>query len=201
MMANRSRVDSILICSVVIWCAPCVRCRDVVSCRKTPLQDKQHKLQCLMTKTRQIGEISRHGGWRGHPNSIAALLRHQVPIAQLPKCRRCGRLAVKGYDHCVWHSGLPAPTNAAGRGESRLLRRIDYIGLLPLPLMALPAWRNLAGLPRWQRAPMRLALLLAWDKREGEPLHWARAQRQAIELGRQVPPGARREGMPWLSVA
>jgi len=54
--------------------------------------------------------------------------------------------------------------------------------LLPLDLMALPVWRRLADMPTAKRCPMRLALVLAWDKRHQAPLHWAQVQRQALDL-------------------
>ena len=137
--------------------------------------------------TVQIGEVSRRGGWRGSPNSIAALLRCQLPHAQQRKCKRCGKLAVRGYATCVRHMGRAAArvrSPAQGRGERRLLGRLERRGLLPLELLALPAWRDLAGLRLAVRAPMRLALLHAWDKRRAEPLNWAKVQRQALGLAR-----------------
>ena len=72
-----------------------------------------------------------------------------------------------------------------------MIRRLDYIGLLPFELVALPAWRGLDGLPTKLRAPARLALVWAWDKRYREPLYWAQVQRRALELGRM--PGPRFE--------
>lgn len=154
-------------------------------------------------KTRQTGEVSRRGGWRGSPNSIAALLRCQVPLALSRKCKRCGGLALRGYDHCRFHSGQRAPTDAAGRAESRLLQRMEIIGLLPLELLALPVWRQLSTLHRKQRAPLRLALITAWDRRHWAPLHWAQLQRQArdaVENNRNHPK-ANRTLPAWLENA
>jgi hypothetical protein len=152
-------------------------------------------------KTQQIGEVSRWGGWRGSPNSIAALLRCQVPRDQQRICKRCKCLAMRGYDHCAWHNGTRGRSDAAGRAESRLLRRMEYAGLLPLDLLALPVWRDLGALKRSERSPMRLALVTAWDKRERSPLYWAKVQREAVHLvkspGRQAKrPGER--GLPWF---
>jgi len=143
----------------------------------------------------QLGEVRRQGGWRGSPNSIAALLRSQVPFALSRKCDRCGQLAVSGKTLCRMHAGNNYKRSAAaGRGESRMLGRLEGLGLLPLALIGLPVWRNLAGLPTGTRAPLRLALVNAWDKRDQAPLHWAKVQRQAIETGAR--PG-RRQNVAW----
>ena len=124
--------------------------------------------------------------WRGSPNSIAALLRCQVPYALQRKCKRCGKLAVRGQDHCTTHLGRWSPNPAsAGRAESRKLSVLERAGLLPFDLISLPLWRNLNGLSTAQRAPARLALLQAWDKRHLAPLRWAQAQRQAFDLAGQ----------------
>ena len=147
-------------------------------------------------RAQQIGEVHRGpGGWKGSPNSIAALLRCQVPRDQLPKCKRCRRLAVSGHDLCVGHLGrYTRQSGAAGRAESRTLARLERAGLLPLELLALPVWRNLAGISTSERAPARLALVQAWDKRQVAPLYWAKVQRQAIDLG--ATPG-RRTNVAW----
>jgi hypothetical protein len=152
-------------------------------------------------KTQDLGEVPRWGGWRGSPNSIAALLRCQVPYRDQRKCKRCRGVAMRGYDHCKWHNGTRGRSDAAGRAESRLLRRLEYVGLLPLDLLALPVWRDLGALKRSERSPMRLALVTAWDKRLRSPLHWAKVQREALHLvsrpGCQVRrPGER--GLPWF---
>ena len=145
----------------------------------------------------QLGEARRHGGWQGSPNSIAALMRSQVPFALSRKCDRCGQLALSGRKLCRTHcgSGKRQLSAAAGRGESRMLARLERLGLLPLELLGLPVWRNLNGLPTGTRAPTRLALVSAWDKRDKEPLHWAKVQRQAIDLGAQ--PGKRQATAYW----
>ena len=148
-------------------------------------------------RSEQLGEVSRNGGWKGSPNSIAALLRCQVPRELSPKCRKCGHLALSGKDLCRTHSGRGRAvlTNAAGRGESRLLARLERLGLLPLELLVLPVWRGLLGLPTPIRAPMRLALVMAWDKRDKTPLYWSRVQREALELGGR--PGPRQNTAYW----
>jgi len=138
----------------------------------------------------QLGEVKRVGGWRGSPNSLAAAMRNRVPYSDARKCKRCRAIAVRGQDHCRTHLGRWSPLSpGAGRGDSRILGKLERAGLLPLELIALPVWRSLAGLPTSQRAPARLALVQAWDKRQVEPLHWAKAQRQALDLA--VQPGKR----------
>jgi len=143
----------------------------------------------------QIGEISTRGGWRGSPNSIAALLRCQVPWAEQRKCKRCGDLAVRGYDHCRRHGARWFAGDGGGRAESRMLCRMERLGLLPLELLALPVWRDLTKIRLAERAPARLALVQAWDKRDQAPLYWSRVQRQAMATVRQAP-RVRRES-PW----
>jgi hypothetical protein len=76
-----------------------------------------------------------------------------------------------------------------------MLGKLERAGLLPLELLALPVWRNLAGIATSQRAPMRLALVQAWDKRYRFPVRWASVQRQALELGSR--PGKRQNTAPW----
>jgi hypothetical protein len=121
-----------------------------------------------MARTQQIGEVSRVGGWRGSPNSIAALERYQVRYPEQPRV--------------PWRHGRQVAGEGFGRGERRYLYRLEYRGLLPLELLALPCWRRLTDFPTPQRSPMRLALLQAWDKRQAEPLYWARVQRQALAM-------------------
>jgi hypothetical protein len=117
----------------------------------------------------QIGEVSRRGGWRGSPNTLAALALYGVPT-RFPyqrKARRVGkRVEGAGY----------------GRAERRYLYRLEYCGLLPLELLALPCWRRLTDFPTPQRSPMRLALLQAWDKRHTAPLHWSQTQARALAM-------------------
>jgi hypothetical protein len=150
-----------------------------------------------------LGEIrrsNRGGGWKGSPNSIAALMRSQVPIALSPKCRRCGQLALRGKDFCSTHSGRRVQRpRVPGIVESRMLGKLERIGLLPLELLSLPVWRNLMGIPTGQRAPLRLALVLAWGKRQSAPLHWAQIQRKALDLGAQ--PGRRQNTAWWYENA
>jgi hypothetical protein len=68
-----------------------------------------------------------------------------------------------------------------------MLSRMERIGLLPPELMALPVWRELTSVRLAERAPVRLALVQAWDKRDQAPLYWSRMQRQAMETARQAP--------------
>jgi hypothetical protein len=94
------------------------------------------------------------------------------------------------------HLGRWSPLSpGAGRAESRTLARLERAGLLPFDLIALPVWRGLNGLPTNKRAPMRLAMVQAWDKRFSAPLHWAKVQRQAIDLG--ATPGKRQNTAGW----
>lgn len=138
--------------------------------------------------------------WRGSPNSIAALLRHQVRIQDQRKCRRCRCAAVRGQDHCTRHLGTWSPlSGAAGRAESRKLAALERAGLLPFDLISLPLWRNLNGLPTSTRAPLRLALVQAWDARQVQPLRWAQVQRQSIEAGAR--PGKRHNTAFWYENA
>jgi hypothetical protein len=148
----------------------------------------------------QLGELRRGNGWRGSPNSIAALLKHQVRLQDQRKCKRCRQVAVRGQDHCRMHLGRWSPlSGGAGRAESRMLGKLERVGLLPLELLSMPVWRNLAGIATGQRAPARLALILAWDKRQAEPLYWAKVQRQAINLAAQ--PGKRHNTAWWYENA
>ena len=94
------------------------------------------------------------------------------------------------------HLGRWSPLSAgAGRGESRILGRLERAGLLPLDLLPLPVWRALNGIETSKRAPMRLALVLAWDKRFIAPLHWSQVQRRALDLGAR--PGPRQNTAWW----
>lgn len=105
---------------------------------------------------------------------------------------------MRASQFCRHHAGAVRLRDLPGRPESRLLARLERCGLLPFELLAHPAWRGLAGARRGQRAPLRLALLQAWDKRLVEPLHWVQTQRLAREAGRAHPMP---EGWPaWREV-
>jgi hypothetical protein len=151
--------------------------------------------KCL-TRTTKTRGLQDNVTWRGSPNSIAALRRHQVPWPDQRKCRRCRGIAIRGQDHCTRHSGPRSQlTGAAGRAESRKLAALEHAGLLPFDLISLPLWRNLNGLPTSTRSPLRLALVQAWDARQVEPLRWAQVQRQALSLAAQ--PGKRQNTAFW----
>lgn len=161
------------------------------------LTGQKHKGNAAMrSQPGQIGEVKRVGGWRGSPNSLAALARFQGNIDQQRKCKRCRQPAVSGRDHCRIHGGgCSIRSPAAGRGESRILARMERAGLLPLELIAWPVWRNLAGIRTGLRAPMRLALVQAWDRRLASPLRWSQVQRAAMDLG--ATPGPRQNTAWW----
>lgn len=141
----------------------------------------------------QLGEVSRVGGGHVHPNSLANLVTIPAPLQR--HCAKCRRPALRNLQYCSTHSGRHSKANNPGRAESRKLARMEWLGLLPLDLLALPVWRGLAGLPTSQRAPMRLALVLAWDKRLSQPLHWAKVQRRALDLG--ATSGKRQNTAAW----
>lgn len=192
---------------VVLWCL--VWCGDgvasgIASARQDTTAHKRHGTSEKMRKVKpipplQFGEVPRVGGWRGSPNSIAALLRCQVPYAEQRHCARCRCIAVRGYDHCQMHLGRWSPKSGAfGRAESRFLRKLERVGLLPTGLIELPVWRGLMGLPTKVRAPMRLALVRAWDRRGDEPLNWARVMRQAHEAGTTLEKPRNAYRAPWF---
>jgi hypothetical protein len=64
---------------------------------------------------------------------------------------------------------------------------MSRLGLLPLELIALPAWQALTTVPVAMRAPIRLRLVLTWNKRFTEPSVWAQAWRQALALPSLAP--------------
>jgi hypothetical protein len=76
-----------------------------------------------------------------------------------------------------------------------MLARLERVGLLPRELLALPVWRNLSGIETSKRAPQRLALVLAWDRRFSAPLRWSQVQRQALDLA--AAPGRRSTTAWW----
>lgn len=124
------------------------------------------------------------GGWKGNQNSIKfGLLPYRAACFGGPmvrKCSRCGRPAVRDKATCAFHSGSNHPLRATpGRLASRTLDAMDRRGLLPLELISLPLWRDLAPIRTEVRAPVRLALVQAWDRRHDEPLRWARVWREA----------------------
>jgi hypothetical protein len=133
-----------------------------------------------MSETNTAPRSSRVGGWRGQPGSIAALLKHRVPFGspRFRRCVRCDQVAVRGLATCWRHSGQ-RQRDTPGRVAGRVLEGLERRGLLPAELMAMSGWRDLAVLPRDTREPLALALVLAWDTRDSEPLEWAKAWRAA----------------------
>jgi hypothetical protein len=69
-----------------------------------------------------------------------------------------------------------------GRIAGRVLDQMDRRGLLPNDLKGTALWRDLVDLPRDRCEPARLALVLAWDTRDSEPLAWSRAWCAALVL-------------------
>lgn len=123
---------------------------------------------------------SRGGGWQGNPASIVALLRYRTPFGSplLRQCVRCRRVAVRGLATCWPHSGR-RQRDKPGRVAGRVLEGMDRRGLIPADLTGTARWRDMASLPRDAREPLALALVLAWDYRDSEPLAWAKAWRAA----------------------
>jgi hypothetical protein len=154
-----------------------------------------------MSHIATIGEVKRVGGWKGSPNSLAAL--RPGGIAFQPRCERCkGQPAIRGTTRCKFHTpGRRIASPAYGRAERRVLVRLERLGLLPLELLALPVWRNLAPLKTAQRAPMRLALVQAWDLQITESLRWAAVHRQARDLAIHGPQFPQHASKPWADYA
>jgi hypothetical protein len=132
--------------------------------------------------------VTGRGGWRGSPNSLAALDRYRVHFPDQPKCSRCRRIALRGTPFCSAHSGRKPAPRTPGRRAASLLAGMERAGLLPRELIALPVWRELSNVMGEARTLTRLALVLAWDKRLSEPLAWAPVWRDATRLARETPP-------------
>lgn len=160
------------------------------------MRDGTLSVNNLPTKRKYNNSAKRAGGWRGSPNSLAALVQFQGLLPVRPKCRACGKPALSGRTVCSWHAGrhsrLPA---TGGRAERRALLAMDKLGLLPGDLLRSHAWRALGALPTSTRSPLRLRLALAWSERERQPLMWASAWRAAMEAGANAP-GDRGDGWP-----
>lgn len=171
----------------------------------------------------RVGPVSRHDGGtlaRGHgdmlgqdvprygpgqhPRSRAALEANRFPLVagMGRRCASCGRPALRGQRGCLAHNGrVGAGRVTPGRIASRTLAGLERVGLLPGALMALPTWRDMTTCPVELRAPLRLALVRAWDTRDTCPLVWAALWREANVLARSAPPPApwRKGGVPlWM---
>jgi len=143
----------------------------------------------------------KQGGWHGHPNSLAALVASRQSWAALRSCERCGRPALREDRFCYAHSrkARKRPPVSPGQAAGRVLQGMHRAGLLPAELIALPVWRALSVQATAVRAPLRLRMVLAWDRRHDQPLLWAGLVREAHELGaRSV---ARSAVWPMLEVA
>jgi hypothetical protein len=123
----------------------------------------------------------KRGGWRGHPSSLVALVPTQFPAQVVRRCLKCKRSALRSSRFCLWHAKRPR-LHLPGRRESATLGALDQLGLVPLDLMALKAWRDLSTVPVAMRAPARLSLVVLWHDRLTRPQDWARAWRNALSL-------------------
>jgi hypothetical protein len=110
------------------------------------------------------------GGWRGSPNSIAALLAGQVLLQFQRKCELCGRVAMRGRRCCVWHAGVKL-RDGLGRVERRQIEAMRHLGLMPAELAN----------ARRRAAPIALHLALMWHDRERQPLAFHQAWRRWID--------------------
>jgi hypothetical protein len=137
-----------------------------------------------------------------HPLSRAKLEAHRHPAPGLlaRRCARCGRAALRTSAFCYAHSRKGVPNPGPGHMASRQLAGLDRLGLLPAALRLLPTWQALSPVPVAVRAPLRIALVLAWDKRDTEPMSWARLWREAVRVARDnVRPAWRDRPVPtWL---
>jgi hypothetical protein len=133
------------------------------------------------------------GGWRGSPNSIAALHQHR-PVMR--RCRRCSRMACHGQQVCRRHHGTPLTPPSPERLQARAVGRLQWAGLLPPQVTGLACWGGLYGLTWAQAGPIRLGLILAWDARDRDPSAWVRALRLAEVAADQ----ARRRVAKWRTL-
>jgi hypothetical protein len=149
------------------------------------------------------GEAPRYGPGC-NPRSVAALNAHRFVFTpgMARRCTRCGRPALRGRPVCVAHDGRAGGRRQTpGAVASRVLAGLNRRGLLPGALLALPTWQALTTCPLELRAPLRLALVRAWDTRDTAPLAWAALWREASTLARSAPPPApwRKNGAPlWM---
>ncbi len=94
------------------------------------------------------------GGWRGHPNSLAALAAHRERTlfgGPGRKLCKCGMIVVKGLEVCRRHGGgWIARQRQIERGlhnrsrhaaDKGLVRRLLWDGMLPLDLLRNPAFK------------------------------------------------------------
>lgn len=169
-----------------VWCR--------VATRPTgPGHNKCAGTMPAVNDTNTTGTKKSRGGWRGSPNSIAALFAHQMPRALQRTCKRCRRLALRGRDWCYVHASRRV-ADKPGTVERRTLAGLAWAGLLPAELIQTPTWLALSGCEQAIRAPIRLRLVLLWHERERQPLAFADVWRLALAARSS----ARSEGrMQW----
>jgi len=129
------------------------------------------------------------GGWRGHPNSLAALAASRRSWGMQRSCEQCGSPALRDDRFCPVHSrrARKLPPVTPGQAAGRVLQGMHRAGLLPDELISLPVWRALSVQATSVRAPLRLRMVLAWEARQRQPLVWAALVREAQVIGsRQV---------------
>lgn len=187
----------------VKWGVLCLLClvADVLHARRDTRDTGPGDMTGLRDKVRaaERGTVSYPPG--KHPRTIAALEAHRFKLRWdlAPACARCRRRALRGRLFCGAHNGREGGLRVTpGVVASRGLARLSRLGLLPRELMALATWQALSTCQLEQRAPLRMALALAWDTRDTAPLQWAALWRQACDLAAHAPPPApwRKRGVP-----
>lgn len=117
----------------------------------------------------------KHGGWRGHPNSIAALANHRILFADKPRCeaiahgtkQQCRKAACHGRTRCATHSGnSKTAARTARQALRRSVRWLETHGLVPERLAQHPAWQRAHWGPC--RHDVLLRMLAGWANQDHE---------------------------------
>ena len=155
-----------------------------------------------MTKpaARQIGEVKRvAAAGADRRTALRRCCAIRLLAGSMRKCKRCGRPAVRGPGPLHQRIlGRWSPlSGAAGRAERRMLAqaRARRIVAARAYRAAGLAWSR-RGFATSQRAPARLALVQAWDKRHLAPLRWAKFSARRLNLAQA--PGRRQHTAWWL---